>query len=94
MAATMLATALQQGAIKNQIRFCWWAAEERGLLGSKHYVADLMERGEEADVALNMNFDMLASPNGVRSVYNGSDTSAQVAQTVNGSTFIMEAFEV
>ena len=67
--ADALLAAIPHGSIVNQLRFCWWAAEERGLLGSKHYVADLVDNGEADDVALNLNFDMLGSPNGIRSAW-------------------------
>ena len=29
--------------LRNQVRFAWWGAEELGLLGAEHYVADLAE---------------------------------------------------
>ena len=59
----------------NPVRFAFWGAEESGLLGSEHYVASLSE-AEMAKIGLNLNFDMLASPNYVRFVYDGdgSDT--------------------
>ena len=51
--------------IQNKVVFAWWGAEEIGLLGARHYVRDLVSQGEAAKrkVALNLNFDMLASPN-------------------------------
>jgi len=55
------------------LRFCFWGGEEEGLLGSEHYVKDLTDNnpaGLQA-IVLNLNFDMLASPNFVRGVYNG-----------------------
>jgi Zn-dependent M28 family amino/carboxypeptidase len=60
---------------RNAVRFAFWGAEESGLLGSTHYVAGLTEQ-ERADIALNLNFDMLGSPNFARFVYDGdaSDT--------------------
>jgi Zn-dependent M28 family amino/carboxypeptidase len=61
---------------RNQVRFAFWGAEESGLIGSEHYVANLSNR-ERKDIAVNLNFDMLGSPNFVRFVYdgNGSDTA-------------------
>jgi Zn-dependent M28 family amino/carboxypeptidase len=61
---------------RNRVRFAFWGAEESGLIGSEHYVANLSAR-ERKDIAVNLNFDMLASPNYVRFVYdgNGSDTT-------------------
>jgi Zn-dependent M28 family amino/carboxypeptidase len=59
----------------NHIRFAFWGAEESGTLGSEHYVATLTERGRD-EIMANLNFDMVASPNYVRFVYDGdgSDT--------------------
>ena len=52
---------------QNTIRFAWWGAEEYGLLGSNHYVAELSEQ-QVADIGLYLNFDMVGSPNFVRFV--------------------------
>jgi Zn-dependent M28 family amino/carboxypeptidase len=54
----------------NQVRFAFWGAEEDGLFGSAYYVGSL-RRKALARIALNLNFDMLASPNYVRFVYDG-----------------------
>ncbi len=54
----------------NTVRFAWWGAEESGLLGSEYYVSQLTKR-ETKDIAVNLNFDMVASPNFVRFVYDG-----------------------
>jgi len=61
--------------LKNKLRFAFWGAEEEGLLGSEHYVTTLSPE-ELAKIRLNLNFDMLGSPNFVRFVYDGdgSDT--------------------
>jgi Zn-dependent M28 family amino/carboxypeptidase len=50
-------------------------AEEFNLLGSAHYVGNLSNAQKDA-IALNLNFDMVGSPNFVRFVYDGdgSDT--------------------
>ena len=57
------------------VRFAFWGAEELGLLGSEHYVANLSD-ANRAKIYANLNFDMLGSPNYVRFVYDGdgSDT--------------------
>jgi Zn-dependent M28 family amino/carboxypeptidase len=55
----------------NQLRFAFWGAEEAGLIGSSQYVAQLTE-AEREDILLNLNFDMLASPNFARLVYDGN----------------------
>ncbi|MFG2665328.1 M28 family metallopeptidase [Streptomyces sp. NPDC048387] len=78
----------------NKVRFAWWSAEELGLLGSEHYVAQLSER-QKKDIALYLNFDMIASPNPVQFVYDGDDSdktgagagpagSAQIESLING----------
>ena len=54
----------------NRVRFAFWGAEEDGLYGSQHYVDELGQAGK-AQTAVNLNVDMLASPNGVRSVHDG-----------------------
>jgi Zn-dependent M28 family amino/carboxypeptidase len=57
----------------NKVRFAWWSAEENGLLGSEAYVAGLSEAQRE-DIALYLNFDMIASPNGAQFVFDGDDS--------------------
>ncbi len=54
----------------NPVRLAFWGAEESGLLGSEHSVASL-SAAELQKIGLNLNFDMLASPNFVRFVYDG-----------------------
>ncbi|RFU39896.1 hypothetical protein DZF91_20040 [Actinomadura logoneensis] len=78
---------LGKKGIRNKVRFAWWGAEEEGLLGSEHYVTSL-SAAQKTKIALNLNFDMTASPNGVRGVYNGSDPtaphgSAAIQKTIN-----------
>jgi Zn-dependent M28 family amino/carboxypeptidase len=71
--ATILEIAEEMAAAKapaNPVRFAFWGAEESGLLGSEHYVASL-SADELGKIGLNLNFDMLASPNFVRFVYDG-----------------------
>ncbi|KAF9901792.1 hypothetical protein BX616_002149, partial [Lobosporangium transversale] len=58
--------------LENKIVFSWWGAEEIGLLGSRHYVRELSKDSKrKAKVAMNMNFDMLASPNYVPYIHDG-----------------------
>lgn len=55
--------------LENQIVFAWWGAEEVGLQGSNFFVEELQRNPEEfASVVMNMNFDMLGSPNWYRGV--------------------------
>jgi Zn-dependent M28 family amino/carboxypeptidase len=76
--------------LKNRVRFAFWGAEESGLLGSEHYVANLSET-ELAKIKLNLNFDMLGSPNYVRFVYDG-DGSDTPAAGPPGSDVIEQVF--
>ncbi|MFE7778300.1 M28 family metallopeptidase [Streptomyces sp. NPDC057445] len=57
----------------NKVRFAWWSAEENGLLGSEHYVANLSDLGKK-EIKLYLNFDMIASPNYGLFVYDGDDS--------------------
>ena len=69
----------------NKVRFIWYGAEEEGLLGSTFYVENLTQN-EKDNIALNLNFDMLGSPNYIRGVLNGTDS------TIPGSAVIMNTF--
>ncbi len=63
--ATVLETALQMGPspeVTNAVRFGFWGGEEEGLLGSHDYVQSLDVEALK-DIALYLNFDMMASPN-------------------------------
>ncbi len=63
--AAVLETALQLGSspsVRNAVRFGFWGAEEVGLRGSINYV-DSLDVDSLRDIALYLNFDMLASPN-------------------------------
>ena len=77
---------------RNRIRFAWWGAEESGLVGSTAYVADLIESGEIDDIEANLNFDMLASPNFVRFVYDGDNSTGEGAEGPPGSAEIEQVF--
>lgn len=75
---------------ENRVRFAFWGAEESGLIGSNYYVANLSD-AEFAQIALNLNFDMLGSPNYVRFVYDG-DGSDTPATGPDGSGLIEDVF--
>ena len=62
----------------NKIRFCWWGAEEIGLLGSRSYLRNLATNFPDlfARIKLNVNHDMLGSPNGQVNVHRASDAPA------------------
>jgi aminopeptidase S len=59
---------------KNRVRFAFWGAEEVDLLGSKHYVKSLSST-ELSQTMLNLNLDMVASPNGGRFVHDGDGST-------------------
>ncbi len=94
--ASLLETAIQMAKVKptNTVRFAWWGAEESGLLGSEHYVADLTEQ-EADDIALYLNFDMVASPNYMFGVYDGDNSggTAPAGFIPAGSAQIEDVFE-
>ena len=86
--STDLEIALQMAELNikpvNQVRFAWWGAEESGLVGSQFYV-DSLTKKQVKNTAVNLNFDMVGSPNFVRFVYDGdaSDTDS-LASTGSG----------
>ncbi len=52
------------------VRFAFWGAEEKGLLGAYHYVESLTD-AQRSTIYANLNFDMIGSPNFARFVYDG-----------------------
>lgn len=71
--ALQLAKADKHGRHPNKVRFALWSAEELGLLGAEHYVSELSPQQRD-DIALYLNFDMVASPNYGLFVYDGDDS--------------------
>jgi Zn-dependent M28 family amino/carboxypeptidase len=47
---------------RGRMRFAFWGAEERGLIGSRHHVGSLSE-DERRQIAVYINLDMVGSPN-------------------------------
>ncbi|MCS5721267.1 M20/M25/M40 family metallo-hydrolase [Herbiconiux sp. CPCC 203407] len=96
--AAILETAVQlaaSGELNNQVRFAWWGAEEVGLVGSTHYVEDLAENdpAELDEIATYLNFDMVASPNYVISVYDADQSTFEAPVEVpEGSIATEKAF--
>jgi Zn-dependent M28 family amino/carboxypeptidase len=72
-AALQLAKELTQGN-HARVRFGFWGAEERGLIGSRHHVAALSEE-ERKQIALYINLDMVGSTNFVRYVQNSNEAA-------------------
>ncbi|MDI3522324.1 MAG: aminopeptidase YwaD [Bacillota bacterium] len=66
-AALELARILKSYPIERELRFLFFGAEERGLLGSEHYVAGLSEE-ELARIVAVFNLDMVGTSYGDRSV--------------------------
>ncbi|MGV0991417.1 MAG: M28 family metallopeptidase [Mycobacterium sp.] len=96
--AAVLATAEALGSapeVRNAVRFGFWGAEEIGLVGSKRYVASLNVE-QLRDIALYLNFDMIASPNPGYFTYDGDQSAPIVGGGVprvpEGSPGIERAF--
>jgi Zn-dependent M28 family amino/carboxypeptidase len=97
--AFLLETAIRMAKEKirteNRVRFAWWGAEESGLVGATRYVAAITDP-EFAQIAANLNFDMLASPNHAKFVYDGDfshTTPPATAPVVNpGAAYIEQRF--
>lgn len=76
----------------NKLRFAWWSAEEVGLIGSSRYVNALSD-DEKTNIAMYLNFDMIASPNYKLSVFDGDGSSyGQVGP--DGSDSIEQLFQL
>jgi Zn-dependent M28 family amino/carboxypeptidase len=74
--AAVLETAVQLGnspQVHNAVRFAFWGAEELGLIGSRNYVESL-KLDDLKNIALYLNFDMLASPNPGYFTYDGDQS--------------------
>jgi Zn-dependent M28 family amino/carboxypeptidase len=92
--AAILEVALQLKQLgivsENRVRFAFWGAEEWGLIGSQYYI-DQLSASELGDIMLNLNFDMLGSPNPVRFVLDGDGSHVGPAGPP-GSAEIEEVF--
>ncbi|HEX6027320.1 MAG TPA: M28 family peptidase [Solirubrobacter sp.] len=80
---------------ENRVRFAFWGAEESGLVGATRYVQAISDE-EFAKIAANLNFDMLASPNHGKFVYDGDFSHTPppaTAPNVNpGAAYIESVF--
>jgi Zn-dependent M28 family amino/carboxypeptidase len=56
--------------VRQKIRFGWWGAEEEGLIGSTYYSHNLTD-AEAKKIDGMLDYDMLASQNYVRFLYDG-----------------------
>jgi Zn-dependent M28 family amino/carboxypeptidase len=86
--ASLLETAIQlkkfEKKLTNKVRFAWWGAEELGLLGSTHYVNDLVANDPAAldDIATYLNYDMVGSPNYRIGVYDADESTEPASAPV------------
>jgi Zn-dependent M28 family amino/carboxypeptidase len=94
--AAILETAVQLARVNklnNKVRFAWWGAEELGLVGSTHYVDDLVTNnpGELKNIATYLNFDMVASPNYIIGVYDADESTHEAPVAVPAGSAETEA---
>ncbi len=79
-----LAEALARGNGGARVRFAFWAAEELGLYGSRHYVSRL-SGAERRRITGYVNLDMVGSPNAVPEVYGtGPQITAALRRALGG----------
>ena len=81
----------QMRETRNKLRFAWWSAEEEGLIGSTRYVDSLTQQQKD-QIELNLNFDMIGSPNFVRFVYDGNNSAGGGSVGPAGSGAIEQVF--
>lgn len=82
---------LKNFKVKNAVRFAWWSAEEFGLLGAAYYVSQLTPE-ENLKIRGYLNFDMVASPNYILGVYDGSGKAFNLTGPA-GSDLFQYTFE-
>ena len=63
------------------VRFAFWGAEERGLIGSRHHLGSLPEEARR-HIALYINLDMVGSPNFARFVQGSTANGDGLAAVV------------
>ena len=83
---------------KYRVRFCWWGAEEIGLLGSDYHVKQAKIStvvGERLnDYLINLNYDMLGSPNFMFGIYDGKTANPDTpVRALAGSNKITALFQ-
>lgn len=81
-----------------RIKFCWWAAEELGYLGSiyhKNMAKNSTTIGERLeDYLVYLNYDMLGSPNYMFGIYDAStiDRNTTPSTAIPGSLRVTELY--
>ncbi|CAF1614836.1 unnamed protein product [Rotaria magnacalcarata] len=80
--------------MNSRIKFCWWGGEESGLLGSQDFVKQAKTDGSLGSYSVNLNFDMLASPNFIFGIYDGKTANNQTTppRAIPGSNRITRLF--
>ncbi len=73
--------------LRQKIRFGWWGAEENGLIGSNYYASHLSD-AEVAKIDGMLDYDMLASQNYVRFLYDGDGSDNPGLEGPPGSGLI------
>ena len=81
---------------QQQVRFAFWGAEESGLVGSGAWLTDPatggVDKAKVASLSAYLNFDMMASPNGVRFVIDGDGSDVPDIRYPAGSDAIEQRF--
>lgn len=99
--ATNLARLYASGSYtkyRYRVRFCWWGAEEIGLVGSIYHVQKAQNESAAPgnrlqDYLINLNYDMIGSPNYFFGIYDGKTARPETPpQALNGSIQISEKF--
>jgi hypothetical protein len=90
--ARVLAARLRSGGTAElappwKVRVAFWTGEEIGLLGSLAWVGR-SDGPPLTSIAVYLNFDMLASPNGGRYVYDGAGTTSPIASRAAADLFV------
>jgi hypothetical protein len=101
-AAMLLEIAKQLKTMKvkvvNQVQFSWWGAEEPGLIGSRFFVnhTKSTDPSKWNRIKAALNFDTMASPNGIPQLYNihlkNEDNETFPNSAVSGSVAINSLF--
>jgi aminopeptidase Y len=92
-AAALLEVAENLAKLKttNKVRFAFWGAHERGLIGSNFYVSNLSQEDQDR-ISMYIDFMMLASPNYVFHVMDGDFSEGEGLPFPAGSGAIEQAF--
>jgi Zn-dependent M28 family amino/carboxypeptidase len=91
----MLETAEQMHQLnitpRNKVRFIFFSGEEQGLLGSDYYVSQLTKK-QIQDISVMQDYDMLASGNYARFIYDGNGDEQGIAGP-NGSGQLEQVYK-